>query len=85
MTGKSPDWRKICKLHFGAYAHVHKDKNLTKTIEERKQEAICLGTTGNLQGTYNFFSLRSEKKSPAENSQRHPHPRPSLNVWQKWP
>ena len=34
---------------------------MTNTLEERAQGAICLGPTGNLQGVYNFFSLRSGK------------------------
>ena len=63
MTGKTLDWKKSCKLHFDAYAQVHEDRNVTNTLEERTQGAICLGPTGNLQGTYNFFSLRSEKKT----------------------
>ena len=67
MIEKTLDWKKICKLHFGAYAQVHKDRNVTNTLEERTQGAIYLGPTGNPQGTYNFFSLQSEKKSPADN------------------
>ena len=59
ITGKSLDWKKICKLHFGAYAQVHEDRNVTNALEERTQVAICLGPTGNLQGTYNSFSPRS--------------------------
>ena len=62
MTGKALDWKKICKLHFGAYVQVQKDRNVTNTIEEIKQGEICLGNTGNLQGTYNLFLLRSGKK-----------------------
>ena len=34
---------------------------MTNTLEERTQGEICLGTTGNLQGAYNFFSLRYGK------------------------
>ena len=45
-----------------AYAQVHEDRNVTNTLEERTQGAICLGPTGNLQGTYNFFTLRSGRK-----------------------
>ena len=59
MTGKTLDWKKSCKLHFGAYAQVHEDINVTNMLEERTQGAILLGPTGNLQVTYNFFSLRS--------------------------
>ena len=47
MTGKALDWNKICKLQFGAYAQVHKDRNMTNTLEERTQGAIFLRTTGN--------------------------------------
>ena len=53
--------RKI-KIHFGVYAQVYDDRNVTNTLEDRTQGEICLGPTGNLQGTYNFFSLRSGKK-----------------------
>ena len=60
MTGKTIDWKKSCKLHFGAYAQVHEDRNVTNTLEQRTQEAIRLGPTGSLQGTYNFFFLRYE-------------------------
>ena len=56
MKGKALDWNKSCKLHFGAYAQVY------KTLEKRTQGAICLGPTGNLQGTYKLFSLLSRKK-----------------------
>ena len=74
MTGKIFDWKKSYKLHFGAYAQVHKDTNVTNTLEERTQEAICLGRTGNLQVTYNFFYLRSGKRLHAENSQKYSSP-----------
>ena len=32
MTGKSLDWKKSCKLHFGEYAQVHKDINVSNTL-----------------------------------------------------
>ena len=40
ITSKALDWKKSCKLHFGAYTQVHEDRNLTNTIEERTQRAI---------------------------------------------
>ena len=40
MTGKSLDWRKSCKLQFGAYAQVYEYRNVTNTLEERIQGAI---------------------------------------------
>ena len=63
MTGKSLDFKKSCKLHFGADVRVHKGRNVTNTLEEITQEEICLGPTGNLKGTYNFFLLRSGNKT----------------------
>ena len=42
MTGKSLDWKKICKLHFGAYKQVHEGRNVTNMLEERTKGAICL-------------------------------------------
>ena len=63
MTSKALDWNKICKLHFGAYTQVHKNRNVTNMLEEGTQKAICLGPTDNLQGTYNFFLIRSAKKN----------------------
>ena len=56
MTGKSLDWKKSCKLHFWTYTQVHKDRNAANMLEERTQGVICLGPTGNLQGTYNCFA-----------------------------
>ena len=62
MTGKDLDGKKSCKIHFGAYTQVHEDRNVTNTLEKRTHGAIYLGPTDNLQGTYNFFLLRSGKK-----------------------
>ena len=62
MTSKDLDYKKICKLHFGTYIHVHEDSNVTNTLEKRTRRSIFLGHTGNLQGNYNFFSIRSGKK-----------------------
>ena len=62
MTFKTLDWKKSCKLHFGAYVQVHRDINMTNTLEERTHGAVFLVPTGNLQGTYHLFLLRSGKK-----------------------
>ena len=35
---------------------------MNNTLEKRTQGEICIGPTGNLQGTYNFFLLRSGNK-----------------------
>ena len=76
ITRKTLDLKKSCKLHFGAYAQVHEDRNVTNMLEEPTQGEICLGPTSKLQGTYNFFSLRSKKNYPRTiNRSAHPHDR----------
>ena len=62
MIEKALEWKKSCKIHIGAYTQVHEDRNVTNTLEERTQGIICLGPTGNIQGTYNLFLLCSGKK-----------------------
>ena len=59
MVGKALYWNKIFKFDFREYVHLHEDRNVTNTLEKRTQGAICIGPTGNLQGNYNFFLLRS--------------------------
>ena len=66
MTSKDLDLKKICKLHFRAYAQVHQDRNVTNTLEERTQGTICLGPTGSIQSICNFFLLRSREKITRE-------------------
>jgi hypothetical protein len=51
-----------CKAPFGAYCEVHMDPDITNTMEPRTKWAICLGPTGNMQGSYKFMSLSTGKK-----------------------
>jgi hypothetical protein len=51
-----------CKVPFGAYCEVHVDPDITNTMEPRTRWAICLGPTGNMQGSYKFLSLTTGKK-----------------------
>jgi hypothetical protein len=43
--------------HFGAYGLAYSDPTITNTQQEQGTEAICLGPTGNMQGTYKFLNL----------------------------
>jgi hypothetical protein len=49
------------KLHrkapFGSYCKVRVDPDITNTMEPRTKWAICLGPTGNRQGSYRFLLL----------------------------
>jgi hypothetical protein len=52
------DYKSICQIPFGAYAQVHDDPDITNTMESQTTLAISLGTTGNIQGTHKFLSLK---------------------------
>ncbi len=56
------DFAKHCKLPFGTYCEVHDKPTLINTMVTRSTPAIVLGPSGNLQGTYKFFSLAMGKK-----------------------
>jgi hypothetical protein len=62
MAGTALDFNKHCQIPFGAYAEVHEDRNITNTMSEQTQPAICLGPTANFQGSYKFISLRTGKR-----------------------
>jgi hypothetical protein len=51
-----------CKAPFGSYCKVHVDPDITNTMESRTKWAICLGLTGNRQGSYKFMSLTTVNK-----------------------
>ena len=51
-----------CRAPFGSYCEVHVDPEITNTLEPRTKWEICMGPTGNLQGSYKFLSLATRKK-----------------------
>jgi hypothetical protein len=51
------DYTHHCRAPFGAYCEVHEENTPTNDMTTRGTPAICLGPTGNFQGTYNFLSL----------------------------
>jgi hypothetical protein len=51
--------RELILRPFGAYCEVYKDNTPTNTMKTRGIPAICLGPTGNIQGTYQFPNLAS--------------------------
>ena len=59
MTGTQFDYTKHCKLPFGSYVQAHEEPSPTNTQAARTVGAICLGPTGNLQGSYKFLNLRT--------------------------
>ena len=61
LTGQKVDFKRDCKVQFGAYCQVHEDNVVTNTMEPRVTSAIALGPTGNAQGSYKFMSLSTWK------------------------
>ena len=53
----SLDVKRHCRAPFGAYCETHEDNTPTNSMKTRGMPSICLGPTGNRQGTYNFLSL----------------------------
>jgi hypothetical protein len=51
-----------CRAPFGLYCEMHIDPDITNMLEPRTNWAICMGPTGNLQGSYKFLSLETGKK-----------------------
>jgi len=59
VTGVQFDYNKHCKLAFGSYVQAHEEPNPTNSQTARTVGAICLGPTGNMQGSYKFLNLRT--------------------------
>jgi hypothetical protein len=68
------DFKKHCRVPFGTYCEVDDDPEPSNTMQSRTTPAIALGPTGNAQGTYKFFSLRTGKKIKRRNWQEYPIP-----------
>jgi hypothetical protein len=51
-----------CRAPFRSYCEVHVDPEITNTLEPRTKWAICMGPTGNLQGSYKCLSIATGKK-----------------------
>ena len=61
MTGTQLDYQKHCQLPFGAYVQAHEEPSPSNGMQARTVGAICLGPTGNAQGSYKFLNLRTGK------------------------
>ena len=68
------DFKKHCKAPFGSYCEAHNEPAPTNNMASRSTPSIVLGPTGNLQGTYKFFSLITGKKIKRRHLTRYPMP-----------
>jgi hypothetical protein len=74
MTGITLDYKKHCRLLFGAYVETHGDNKPSNTLKERTRAAICLGPTANFQGSYKFLCLRTGRRIARKQFQELPMP-----------
>ncbi len=68
------DFAKHCRAQFGSYYEVHDKPVPTNSMISRTTPSIVLGPTGNLQGTYKFFSLETGKKIKRRRFSPYPMP-----------
>ena len=68
------DFTKHCLAPFGSYCEVHDEPAPTNSMMAGATPAIVLGPTGNLQGTYKFFSLTTGAKIKQRQFTRYPMP-----------
>ena len=80
MTGTTMDFLKHCTTPFGSYCQVFQDNQPSNTAKERTVAAICLGPTGNLQGSYKYFALETRKKITRPQAKALPMP-DSVIAW----
>jgi hypothetical protein len=62
MTGTTLDFKKHCRVPFGAYVEAHEDYDTTNTMAERTRGTICLGPTANFQGSYKILCLNTARR-----------------------
>jgi hypothetical protein len=59
ITGHHIDYTRHARIPFGAYAQTHEVHD--NTMQPRTVSTICLGPTGNEQGTHFFLSLATHR------------------------
>ena len=62
MMGTQLNYATDCHLAFGSYVQAHEEPNPTNRQAPRMVGAICIGPSGNIQGSYEFLNLRTTKK-----------------------
>ena len=68
------DYKRHMRARFGAYCEVSEDDDITNTQKDRTTPSVCLGPTGNIQGTYKFYSLLTGKVIKRRNFNVLPYP-----------
>ena len=61
VVGTALNYQQHCRCPFGAYVQTHEETD-NDTDRPRTLDAICLGPTGNTQGTYKFLNLSTGRR-----------------------
>ena len=75
---------KHMEARFGDYCETHEDDEITNTMKARTTRGICLGPTGNMQGTYRFFDLDTGQVVKRKGFTKLPYPGRVVNLVNKW-
>jgi hypothetical protein len=60
LSGKTIDYKRHCRIMFGAYTQVHEEHD--NSLQTRTTGAIALRPTGNEQGGFYFMSLATGRR-----------------------
>ena len=71
-------WQLSTKVHakakFGSYCVAYDEPDITNTQDLRGHDCICLGATGNRQGTHKFLDLETERVIKRKQFDEYPMP-----------
>ena len=62
------------RAKFGSYCVAYNEPDLTNTQDLRGHDCICLGATGNRQGTHKFLDLETERVVKRKQFDEYPMP-----------
>ena len=79
MTGTHPNYKSDCRLAFGAYVQAHQEPSPSNSQEARTVGAICLGLSGNIQGSFKFLNLATGRKITCQRWTLLPIPQEVIN------
>eukprot|EP00804_Cyclotella_cryptica_P027597 CCRYP_007506-RA/>CCRYP_007506-RA protein AED:0.33 eAED:0.33 QI:0/-1/0/1/-1/0/1/0/237 len=80
------DWQKHCKYQFGSYgqAYDEPDSTETNTQQPRSRNVICVGPTGNIQGSYYFLDLDTKELIKRRRFTELPMPDSIIKRMERW-
>jgi hypothetical protein len=79
-------WDKHCRHQFGSYGQAYDDPSSTQTNTQQatSRDVICLGPTGNMQGSYYFIDLNTKAVIKRRRFQELPVPDSVIKKVETW-